>query len=83
MALEYEEALNGLSEKEKLYMYYLYKAIAAGWRVFLRIECSQQITAIQVSEESPYIISLFLRVFREESADQLKSRLLEDSLVVF
>lgn len=83
MALEYEEALNGLSEKEKLYMYYLYKAIAAGWRVFPRIECYQQITAIQVSEESPYIISLFLRVFREESADQLKSRLLEDSLVVF
>ena len=41
MALEYEEALNGLSEKEKLYMYYLYKAIAAGWRVFLLVDCNQ------------------------------------------
>lgn len=41
MALEYEEALNGLSEKEKLYMYYLYKAIAAGWRVFLYVGRNQ------------------------------------------
>ena len=33
MSLEYEEALKGLSEEEKLYMYYLFKAIATGWRV--------------------------------------------------
>lgn len=70
MALDYEEAFKGLSEKEKMYMYYLYKAIAAGWRI----------TAVQTSVESPYIISLIIRIFREESADELKKRLLENAI---
>ena len=33
MALEYGEAFKGLTEKEKMYMYYMFKAVAAGWRV--------------------------------------------------
>ena len=33
MALEYSEAFDELTEKEKMYTYYLFKAIAAGWRV--------------------------------------------------
>lgn len=33
MALEYGEAFQSLTDKEKMYTYYLFKAIAAGWRV--------------------------------------------------
>lgn len=33
MALEYSEAFDGLTEKEKMFTYYMFKAIAAGWRV--------------------------------------------------
>ena len=35
MALEYGKAFDSLTEKEKMYTYYLFKAIAAGWRVKL------------------------------------------------
>ena len=82
MALDYEEAFKGLSEKEKMYMYYLYKAIAAGWRVSVANSSYCQITAVQTSVESPYIISLIIRIFREESADELKKRLLENAIVL-
>lgn len=84
MALEYGEAFQNLTDKEKMYTYYLFKAIAAGWRVFLVISLFiQQITAIQTSKESPYIISLLLRVFKHESADGLKERLMKEGFVLF
>lgn len=35
MALEYGEAFQSLTDKEKMYTYYLFKAIAAGWRVYI------------------------------------------------
>ena len=37
LALEYSEAFDGLTEKEKMFTYYMFKAIAAGWRVPLDI----------------------------------------------
>lgn len=84
MALEYDEAFQNLTDKEKMYTYYLFKAIAAGWRVFLVVSLLiQQITAIQTSKESPYIISLLLRVFKHESADGLKERLMKEGFVLF
>lgn len=43
----------------------------------------QQITAIQTSKESPYIISLLLRIFKQESADGLKERLIKEGFVCF
>ena len=39
MALEYGEAFKGLTEKEKMYTYYMFKAVSAGWRVVLSICC--------------------------------------------
>lgn len=39
MALEYGEAFKGLTEKEKMYTYYMFKAVAAGWRVVLSFWC--------------------------------------------
>ena len=83
MALEYGEAFKGLTEKEKMYMYYMFKAVAAGWRVvFCHVAVIMQITAVQVSKEAPYLISLFLRIFRKETGDQLKTRLLELAIVM-
>ena len=39
MSLEYGEAFDGLTEKEKMYTYYLFKAIASGWRVLSCLNC--------------------------------------------
>lgn len=35
MELDYAQAFENLTDKEKMYTYYLFKAIAAGWRVIL------------------------------------------------
>ena len=83
MALEYGQAFEGLTEREKMYTYYLFKAIAAGWRVFNVNLLNSQITSIQVSKEAPYILSLILRVFREEKGEELKERLLKEEGVYF
>ena len=69
--MDAEKAFNGLTDNEKLYAHYLSKSSWFGSLVIL----------FQTSPESPLIFSLFHRLFKEQSIEELKQ--LSQSLANF
>ena len=58
--LDSQAAFNQLTQKEKLYAYYMYKASWAGAEIVQR----------QISDESPQIIKLFTDIFSENDPQE-------------